>query len=719
MKKIGIVALLCFAIGTTSAQKLELKDITSGKYSQKDVNSFVSSADGEYYFQTDDGKSKIIKYSFRTGSPVDTVFDVKRARNCTFDSFEGFLMSPDEKRLLVYKDVESIYRHSFQANYFYYDIRRNLIRPLTENKEKQRCPVFSRDGRMLAYVADNNIWLSKFDYDSESQVTKDGKVGQIINGATDWVYEEEFATTYIMDFSADNTLLAFVRFDETEVPEYSFPLYEGQLYPSELRFKYPKAGETNSKVTCNVFDIDSKTIRPMNIPTGKLEYIPRITFLPEGDNLAVMTLNREQNVFDMYYANARSSVCKLVLHEESPQYINSEFLNSIHFFDNQFTYISEKSGYSHIYLYENTGVQKKAVTSGNYDVTDILAIDPVTKTIFYQSAEESPLRRAIYKADLMKGVKTKLSGKVGYNSAVFSNNGKYYINNWSNAETPAFITINDATGKEVRILEDNQALKSTLTSIQLQKKEFISVPAKDATNLNAWILRPKNFDSSKKYPLVMVQYSGPDSQEVLDKFKVDWVDYLTTQGFVVACVDGRGTGARGVDFRKCTYQNLGIKESDDQIAAAQYFGTLPYIDKNNIAIWGWSYGGYNVLMSMSRGSVFKAGVAIAPVTDWRFYDTVYGERFMRTPQQNESGYNNGSPIHLADQLNGNLLLIHGSADDNVHFQNTMEYAKALIRADKQFDLFVFPDKDHSIRGASNRAYLYQKVTDFFKSKLQH
>lgn len=718
MKKIAFFLFLSVFTTNLTAQQLSLTDVTSGKYSAKGVNSYVSSADGEHYFQTDNKNSQIIKYSYKTGLPVDTVFDVKKARNCTFDNFQGFMMSPDEHRLIVYNDAEGIYRHSFKANYFYYDIRRNLIRPLTENKEKQMCPVFSKDGRMLAFVVDNNIWLAKFDYDSESQVTKDGEFGKIINGATDWVYEEEFGTTQIMDFSADGRLLAFVKFDEAEVPQYSFPIY-GSLYPTFLTFKYPKAGEKNSTVSCNVFDVDAKTIRPMNLPTGNLEYIPRIAFLPEGDQLAIMTLNRDQNEFNLYIANARSAVCKLALQDKSQQYIDSEFLNSIHFFGNQFTYISEKSGYSHIYLYDNTGVQQKALTNGNYDVMEILAIDNSSKTIYYQAAEESPLRREIYKIDAIKGTKTKLSAKAGYNRASFSNNGKYYINTWSDAKTPSLITINDAMGKDLRTLEDNKELIAKLSSTQVPQKEFTTIATKDGTQLNAWIMKPINFNPNNKYPLVMVQYSGPNSQQVLDRYGIDWMECLAAQGFVIACVDGRGTGARGADFRKCTYMNLGIKESDDQIAAAEYLGNLSYIDKNNIGIWGWSYGGYNVLMSMSRSNVFKAGVAIAPVTDWRFYDSVYSERFMRTPQQNALGYNNGSPIKLASSLKGNLLLIHGSADDNVHFQNTINYANALIDANKDFDMFVMPDRDHSMRGSKNRSYVYGKTISYFKNHLKN
>lgn len=717
MKKACFLLIAVTIAVASFAQSLNLKDITSGVYRPKGVPATVSSADGEFYYQPNTEQTQIIKYSYKTGQPVATVFDVSTARDCNISKFEGYLMSPDENRLLVYTSSEPIYRRSFKADYYYFDIRRNLIKKLTENKSKQQSPVFSHDGRMLAYVTGNNIWLAKFDYGTESQITKDGAFGKIINGATDWAYEEEFTVTELMDFSPDNKLLAFVKFDETNVPEFSFQNFKHQLYPTLQSFKYPKAGEANSKVSCNVFDIESKTIRDIKFPPNtSFEYIPKIVFAPNSQ-LAVLTLNREQNDFNMYFSDPRSLISKLILREQNDRYINFDFFNSIHFIGDQFTYISEKSGYSHIYLYSMAGVQQKQLTSGNYDVTGILACDPVSKSVFYEAAEDSPLQRGIYKVDLVKGTKTKLSAKAGYNTAIFSSNGKYYINNWSNTNTPNLITLNDASGKELRVLEDNKALQNKVASAGIPKKEFITVQGADGSNLNAWIMKPLNFNPSQQYPLLMVQYSGPDSQEVLDRFNIDWVHYLVNQGYIVASVDGRGTGARGQEFRKCTYMNLGIKESDDQIAAAKYFATLSYINPSDISIWGWSYGGYNVLMSLSRSQgVFRSGVAIAPVTDYRYYDSVYTERYMRTPQQNEAGYANGSPINLASSLSGKLLLIHGTADDNVHFQNTVDYTSSLIKAGKQFDLFVFPDLNHSILGSDNRTYLYTKIIHFLNQK---
>lgn len=719
MKKIYFLPFLMLIVVGVFGQNYDLKDIVNGNFNPQGIKPMVSSVDGNYYYQMNDENTAVIKFAYATGDATDTLFHTRKARQCAFDSFQGFLVSPDENRLIVYKDKEQIYRHSFKANYYYHDVRRNLVRKLTENDSKQMIPTFSPDGKMLAYVADNNIWLAKFDFDTESQITKDGEFNKIINGATDWVYEEEFATTSLMEFSPDNTLLAFVKTNESEVKEFSFQVFESNLYPESYTYKYPKAGERNSTVAAYVYDVAAQTTRKMDVPLDDDGYIPRISFTTDASQLAVMTLNRNQNRFDMYLVNPRSTVSKLVLRDENKYFIDSDFLKSIYFLPNQFTYISEKDGFSHIYIYGIAGALQKQLTQGNYDVTRLLAVNPETGTVFYQAADETPLQRNIYKASIDKGVATKLSESQGFNAAVFSENGRYFVSNWSNATSPTIISLHDSNGKLLRTLQDNGAVAQKVIQGQFPKKEYVKVPAADGiTELNGWIIKPTSFNSSQKYPVVLIQYSGPNSQQVLDRFNVDWYYALAQQGFIVASVDGRGTGARGETFRKQTYLNLGVIESDDQIAVARYFASLPYIDSNKIGIWGWSYGGYNVLMSMSRGGgVFKAGVAVAPVTDWRFYDTVYTERFMRTPQQNASGYDKGSALKLAHQLQGNLLLIHGTTDDNVHLQNTIEYSRALIKADKHFDMFVFPDKNHFIVGDNSRMYLYKKVIDYFKRNL--
>ena len=719
MKKIWIILVFLIASFSISAQQYGLQEIVDGVYSSKGVKPMVSSADGVHYYQMNDRSNAVLKFEYETGNVVDTLFSTEKARQCTFDSFEGFLVSPDEFRVIVYRDREQIYRRSFKANYYYHDVRRNLVRKLTENASKQMIPTFSPDGKMLAYVIDNDIWLTKFDFDTELQVTKDGEFNKIINGATDWVYEEEFATTSLMEFSPDNELLAFVKTDESQVREFSFQTFETELYPGSYTYKYPKAGEKNSKVGCYVYNVNAQTTRNMEVPLDDDGYIPRITFTKDASQLAVMTLNRNQNRFDMYFTNPRSTVSKLILRDESKYFIDSELFKYIHFLPNQFTYISEKDGFSHIYLYGNTGALQKQLTNGAFDVTSLLAVDSESGVVFYQAADESPLQRNIYKTTIDRGVTTKLSANSGHNSATFSNNGKYFINNWSSAVTPNVITMHNSNGKLLRTLQGNESVAEKVARANFPAKEFITVPAADGTTqLNGWMIKPSSFNPAKKYPIVMVQYSGPNSQQVLDRFGVDWYYALAEEGYIIASVDGRGTGARGEMFRKQTYLNLGVIESDDQIAAASYFATLPYIDGNRIGIWGWSYGGYNVLMSMSRGNgVFKAGVAIAPVTDWRFYDTVYTERFMRTPQQNKTGYDNGSAITIADKLEGNLLLIHGTTDDNVHLQNSIEYTRALIQANKHFDMFIFPDKNHFISGGNSRLYLYNKVIDYYKSNL--
>ncbi len=533
------------------------------------------------------------------------------------------------------------------------------------------------------------------------------------------MYEEEFGVTRLMEFSPDNRLLAFVRTDESAVEQFSFQTYEEEMYPGYYEFKYPKAGRTNSTVECRVFDIESRVTRTMDVPMDADGYIPRIKFTKDESQLAVMTLNRNQNRFDMYFANPRTTVAKLVLREENRYYVDSDLMKSIFFMDDKFTFLSERDGYTHIYIYGMSGTLQKQLTAGNWDVTALLAVDEQLQTVYYQAADEQPMQRNIYRVNIAKPVPQKLSQQVGYNSASFSKQGKFYVNQWSDYNTPTQITLNSGDGKLVRVLEDNSAVREAVAAAKLPKREAIKLKAADGvTDLNGWILKPANFNPAKKYAVVMVQYSGPNSQQVLNRYSTDWYYALLNEDILVAAVDGRGTGARGEEFRKGTYLNLGIQESDDQIAAARYLGSLPYIDAGKIGIWGWSYGGYNVLMSMSRGNgVFKAGVAIAPVTDWRFYDTVYTERFMRTPQQNIEGYDNGSALKLAANMQGNLLLIHGTADDNVHFQNSVEYARALIKENKHFDMFFFPDKNHSIVGGNAREYLYEKVIKYFKDNL--
>jgi dipeptidyl-peptidase-4 len=718
--------LLCMFVSSgicaqQGAGRIELKDVTDGAFRpQTFTGEMRSMPDGEYYTAMNRERTKIIKYSYKTGAPVDTLFDAGSARECAFDNFEGYAISSTGYRILLWREHEQIYRRSYRADVYDYDVRRNMVKPLNESGGKVMIPTFSPDGRLCAYVKDNDIWIKKFDYDTEVQVTKDGVVNKIINGATDWVYEEEFAVTNLMAWSPDSKYLAYVRFDESAVPEYRMQMYGEDYYPDLYEYKYPKAGEPNSNVSLYSYSVDTKEIKRLETPIDAESYIPRIVFTSDPDQLAVMTLNRHQNIFSMFHANPKSGVFRLILKDENKRYIEPDWLANICFTKNGFYYVSEKDGYAHIYQYAQTGVEQQQVTKGNWDVTRLLGVDEATNTVYYESAEESPLRRSVYKVD-GKRVKTRISTQTGTNSAGFSANFAYFVNRFSNAATPVTITVNETkTGKVLRTLQDNAALKEKLKEYAFSPKEFIRVETASGFELNAWMVKPLHFDASKKYPVVMFQYSGPNSQSVLDQFGFDWEQYLASNGFVYVCVDGRGTGARGEEFRKCTYLRMGELEARDQAEAARALAKLPYVDGSRIAIWGWSFGGYNTLMALSTGDgAFKAGIAVAPPTDWRYYDTVYTERFMRTPKENERGYDATSPIKLAGNLQGRLLLVHGTADDNVHFKQSMDYAEALVQAGKQFDMHFYRDRNHGISGGNTRLHLYTKMANFLFDHLMN
>jgi dipeptidyl-peptidase-4 len=735
MKKLSILFLLCLLVQVVPAQgskALDLKEITSGKFRAEGIQGVIPMADGEHYTQMNAEGTQIIKYSFRTGLQVEVVFDVAKARECTFKRFDGYTFSPDGSKILIRTETQPIYRHSYKAVHYLYTIKRNIVEKLSEGGPQQS-PVFSPDGNMVAFVRDNNIFLVKMLYgNSESQVTEDGKFNHVLNGIPDWVYEEEFSFATALEFSPDNTMLAFIRFDESEVASFTFPIFAGQAphysaletYPGAYTYKYPKAGEANSKVSVHTFDIKSKVTRKMKLPLDPDGYIPRIRFTQDAAKLAIMTLNRNQNRFDLYFADPRSTLCKLVLRDESPYYINESVFDNIMFYPQNFSFISEKDGYSHLYWYSMGGNLVKQVTKGKFEVKRFIGWDAATNTFYFESNEESPLRTAVYKTD-KKGGRIKLSEKAGTNSAIFSSNLKYFMNTYSSLQTPTVITLNDNTGKVLKTLVTNQKLKETLAQYQLPKKEFFTFRTSQGTELNGWMIKPADFNESKKYPVLLYQYSGPGSQEVVDKWGIGgdrggigWDAYMASKGYVIVCVDGRGTGGRGAEFAKCTYLNLGVKEAQDQVETAKHMAAQPYVDKSRIGIWGWSFGGYMTIMSMSEGTpIFKAGAAVAAVTDWRFYDTVYVERFMRTPQQNAEGYKAGSAFTRAANLNGRLLLVHGMADDNVHFQNCAEYSECLVQADKQFDMQVYTNRNHGIYGGNTRYHLFTRLTEFFLNNL--
>ena len=733
MKKLSILMMLCLCVCFGYAQQVTLKEVATSAYRTEGIYGIKPMLDGEHYTQISRDGKKIVKYSFKTGKEVGTVFDVETARDCTLKSFDDYIMSPDETKILIQTETKPIYRHSFTAVYYIFNVRNNTIEPLSDGGPQQ-VPLFSPDGNQIAFVRENNIYLVKLLFgNSESQVTKDGKYNEVLNGIPDWVYEEEFAFNRAFDFNADGTMLAYIRFDESKVPMYSFPWYKGlkpsleeyRVYPGAYEYKYPMPGIDNSKVTVHTFDIKTKVTREMDLPLDPDGYIPRIQFTDDANVLAIMTLNRHQNRFDLYFANPRSTLCKLAVRDNAEQYIKEDAYGSMAFYPENFVMMSERDGYNHLYLYTAGGHLIKQITKGEFEVKNFLGWDTKSNTYYYTSNEGSPLRTAIYKID-SKGRKTKLSSKEGSNRAIFSKNMKYYINTFSNINTPPVITINDNNGKTLTTLVDNQKLVQKVAGIQMPIKEFFTFKTSDGIELNGWMMKPANFDPSKKYPVIMHQYSGPGSQQVLDQWGIGarrdggiFEAYMADCGFISVCVDGRGTGGRGAAFEKCTYMNLGVKEARDQVETALYLGTLPYVDAKNIGIWGWSFGGYTTLMSMSEGTpVFKAGVAIAAPTDWRFYDTVYTERFMRTPNENMEGYEAASAMNRVDKLHGELLLIHGTADDNVHLRNASEYSEALVQADKQFDMHIYTNRNHGIRGGNTTKHLLTRVTNFFIEHLK-
>jgi len=728
-----LMALLC-AVSFVNAEQLSLKDLTSGTYSSRGISGVTPLLDGESYSQLSRDGKQIVRHSFRTGEETGVLFDVNNIKNrIKLDRIDGYQMSPDEKNILVRTQTKGIYRHSRTAEYYIYNVRNRTLAHLSEGGPQEQ-PLWSRDGTMIAFVRDGNLFLIKLLFNnSESQITKDGEFNKIINGKPDWVNEEEFSFARAFDFNADNTMLAWIRYDESEVPLYSFSWYKGMSpekkeyadYPGSYDYKYPIAGARNSTVSVHSYDIKSRAIRKMQLPIPADGYVPRIFFTEnDAEKLLVLTLNRHQDQLDIYLANPRSTECRVIVREQAEHYVPEEVLKAFTVTSDGFVLMSERSGYKHLYLYDTNGTLRRQLTSGSFEVKAFYGFDSKTGTTYYASNQESPLRQSVYKSDA-KGKVTRLStSQTGWNSAIFSTDFRCFMNTWSDLNTPSVITLCDASGKTLKTLEDNAALRQKLAGLGLGERKFFTFTTADGVQLNGFMVLPADFNASKKYPVVMHQYSGPGSQQVVDSWSAGnmggcmYEQYLAQEGFICVCVDGRGTGGRGRDFEQCTYLKLGQLESHDQVEAAVWLGQQSYVDKNRIAIWGWSYGGFNTLMSMSEGRpVFAAGVAVAPPTDWRYYDSVYTERYMRTPKENGDGYD-VSPIGRASQLSGHLLICHGSADDNVHYRNVAEYTEALVQADKDFRQLTYTNRNHGISGGNTRVHLFRQITQHFMQYLR-
>jgi dipeptidyl-peptidase 4 len=727
-----ITALFLFVCFSSLAQqKITVEDIYSGAFRAKGMDELQSMKNSNQYtvlnFDRGSRSMQIDLYDFATLKKVATLIDTKNFNNSPIGTkkhidlplIDSYTFNKSENMILLACNSEQIFRRSFLADYYLYEIKSKKLTKLFDFKVQE--PTFSPDGKKIAYVKDNNLYLYELDSKETVQLTKDGKKNAIINGITDWVYEEEFAFVKAFDWSADSKKIAFIRFDETQVPEYSMAIYDKDLYPKIETFKYPKAGEKNAIVSLHLYDLDKKLAKEINLGSYTDFYIARMEWTNDANVLSAQILNRHQDNLDLLFIDGTTAKATVILNEKDKAYVditdNLTFLK-----DNSFIWTSEKDGFNHIYLYDKTGKLKKQVTSGNWEVTNYYGFDEKTSAVFYQSVENGSINRDVYRIGLDGKNKTRLSQNLGTNNATFSPNYQYFINSYSSATQPTVYTLNDAkAGKPIQSIVDNEVLSNKLKAYNLPTKEFFVLKTEKGNELNAWIIKPKDFNPNKKYPVFMFQYSGPGSQQVNNDWNGTddyWFMMLSQQGYIVACVDGRGTGFKGADFKKVTQKQLGKYEVEDQIEAARVIGNYTYVDKSRIGIFGWSYGGFMSSNCILKGNdVFKMAIAVAPVTNWRFYDSVYTERYMQTPQENASGYDENSPINHVDKLKGKFLLIHGSGDDNVHVQNSMQMMEALIQANKQFDSQIYPDKNHGIYGGLTRVQLYTKMTNFIKENL--
>ena len=734
MRRIMLSALMMLVgMASLAGEKLTLEEITSGVFRQDYMQAVRPMADGETYSQISDDGKQVVTYSFRTGKQVSVLFDAATARGAQIGSVDNYIMSPDGKRMLIQTQTESIYRHSFTAVFYIYDIRNNKLVPLSDGGPQQT-PVFSPDGNQIAFVRQNNIYLVKLLYDNaESQVTKDGKWNEVINGIPDWVYEEEFSTNSSMVFSADSKQIVWIRYDESAVKQYSMQLFKGLVperkefaeYPGDYTYKYPVPGQVNSKVSVLSYDIQSHQTRKIDLPLDADGYIPRIKATSDPTKIAIFTMNRHQDVLRIYMANPLSTVCQLAIEDKVDKYIKEDVLADVKITDKHILLPSERDGYNHLYLYNLNGQLQRQIVKENYVVTSVYGYDEQTGDTYFAANPNGPTDQQVMVAHA-NGKTELLSAKAGVNRAVFSQNFKYFINIWSDVDHPTQYTLCQNNGKTLLTMIDNQQLVQKLAGYDLGKKEFFTFKTSEGVELNGWMVKPKDFNPSKKYPVIMYQYGGPGNQQVLNQWGIGMSgngaileQYLAQQGYVCVCVDNRGTGGRGAAFEKCTYLRLGELEARDQVETAIWLGQQSYVDKERIGIWGWSYGGWNTLMSMSEGRpVFKAGVAIAPPTCWRYYDSIYTERYMRTPKENQKGYDEVNPIHRAAQLHGELLICHGLADDNVHYQNTAEYVEALVQADKDFRQLVYTNRNHGISGGNSRNHLFRQAINHFNNNLK-
>lgn len=727
MKSIFSLFLISLLTLTLNAQELTNELIWySREFSPDYVGGLNSLNDGEHYVALEQNKTtnvtEIVKYSYKTGEMVSVIASASDIFGKTNHNIQGYSFSKDETQLLIETEVESIYRYSYLANYFIYDITTKKRTQLSNfDQGKQRLAEFSPDGSKVAFVRNNDLFYYDLKTKKEIQITTDGKKNEIINGYPDWVYEEEFGFSKGFYWSPNSDHIAYYRFDESQVKEFSMPIYGDELYPEMYTFKYPKAGEKNSTIQIHIYDLPSKKDLPILLGKNLDIYIPRIKWTKNNDNLCIMRMNRHQNHLEFLMATFKDDLPfeirpKVFYEETSKTYIdvNDNLIFSTdgkHFYWN-----SKKSEYNHIYEFSIDGSSERALTQGNWEVNEFLGVDEKNGVFYYTSGEESPLEQHVYRKGLDSKTFKNLTPKKGWNDASFSTGFKYFINIHTDANTPYYITLQQAKGKEIRVLVDNANFIKTINKYNPSPKEFFTFKNTEGIDLNCWMIKPPNFDPDKKYPVYVNIYGGPGANTVKDSWagrNYLWHQLLAQQGYLVVSCDPRGTMYRGREFEHSTYLQLGKLETEDFIDLAKHLGEQSYIDKDRIGIQGWSYGGYMTSLCMTKGAdYYKAGIAVAPVTNWKYYDSVYTERFMRTPQENNDGYENNSPINHTEKLNGPFLIIHGSSDDNVHMQNTLNMVDTMVAQNKDFEMFIYPNKNHGIYGGTTRLNLFNKILTF-------
>lgn len=713
----SFTAIFCINFLAFSQKNIELTDIwVNYKFMPKSIYSIQNYPVDQKYTVLEG--QKINLYNFKTGKLDKTIFDLSDVKIDSIKRIEEYSFNADASKMLLGTNIQSIYRHSQKGDYFVYDFNAKKSIKLKGNGNV-RLPDFSPNSNKIAYLRDNNLYVCDLSNNSELQITKDGEQNKIINGSTDWVYEEEFGFTKAFFWSPDGKYIAYYRMDETDVKEFSMTYY-GDLYPEEYKYKYPKAGEANSLVDIYIYDVENSKAVKVDVGSNPDQYIPRIYWTYNQNKLVVFRLNRLQNHLDLLLVDPKTGNSEILLSEENKYYVdifdNTTFLKD----GSGFIFTSEKDGYNHIYYYASDGKLKKQLTAGNWDIEEVVGVDEKNKLVYYLSYEDGPTNQMMYSVSF-DGKKTKISKDLGTHKIIFSGDYSYFIDNYSDANTAPKYTICSSKGKEQVVLEDNSALNNTMKDYNFSKKEFFSFKTSENIELNGWMIKPKDFEKGKKYPVFMYMYGGPGANTVENSygyFDFAWFQMLAQKGYIVVSVDNRGTAGRGEEFKKCTYLQLGKYEVADQIEAAKYLGSLDYIDKERIGVFGWSFGGYLSTLCMTKGNqYFKVGIAVAPVTNWRYYDNIYTERFMRTPQENASGYDDNSPINFVKKLKGKYLLVHGTADDNVHVQNSMDLISALVNANRDFEMFLYPNKNHGIYGGYTRYHLYNKMTNFILENL--